>query len=96
MSVKKIPMRKCVVTGEMRPKKELIRIVRSKEGEVSIDETGKKSGRGAYVAKEKDSILQAKQKRILENHLKTTIDASIYDQLLEIVESKSGSDSSSL
>ncbi|NWN95587.1 MAG: YlxR family protein, partial [Bacillus sp. (in: Bacteria)] len=44
---KKIPMRKCVATGEMKPKKEMVRIVRSKEGEVSIDPTGKKSGRGA-------------------------------------------------
>lgn len=86
MSVKKIPMRKCVVTGEMRPKKELIRIVRSKEGEVSVDDTGKKSGRGAYVAKDKSCILQAKQKRILESHLKTKIDDSIYEQLLGIVE----------
>lgn len=73
----------------MRPKKELIRIVRSKEGDVSVDETGKKSGRGAYIAKDKDSILQAKQKRTLENHLKATIDDSIYDQLLKVAEQKS-------
>lgn len=89
MNVKKMPMRKCIVTGEMRPKKELIRIVRSKEGDVSVDETGKKSGRGAYIAKDKDSILQAKQKRTLENHLKATIDDSIYDQLLKVAEQKS-------
>ena len=47
---KKVPLRKCIVTGEMKPKKELVRIVRSKEGEVSIDLTGKKSGRGAYLS----------------------------------------------
>ncbi len=83
---KKIPMRKCVVTGEMKPKKELIRIVRSKEGEVSVDPTGKKSGRGAYLTKDKDVILQAKKKKTLEKHLQVVIDESIYDELLEIVE----------
>jgi len=79
-------MRKCVVTGEMKPKKELIRIVRSKEGEVSVDPTGKKSGRGAYLTKDKDVILQAKKKKTLEKHLQVVIDESIYDELLEIVE----------
>ena len=83
---KKIPMRKCVVTGEMKPKKELIRIVRSKEGEVSVDPTGKKSGRGAYLTKDKDVILQAKKKKTLEKHLQVVIDESIYNELLEIVE----------
>mgnify|MGYP001167318331 CR=1 FL=1 len=83
---KKIPMRKCVVTGEMKPKKELIRIVRSKEGEVSVDPTGKKSGRGAYLTKDKDVILQAKKKKTLEKHLQVVIDESIYDEFLEIVE----------
>jgi len=47
MQKRKIPMRKCVVSGEMKPKKEMVRIVRNKEGEVSIDPTGKKNGRGA-------------------------------------------------
>ncbi len=62
-SNKKIPLRKCVATGEMMPKKELIRVVRSKEGEVSIDTTGKKSGRGAYLSKQKEAILLAKKKK---------------------------------
>lgn len=82
---RKIPMRKCVATGEMKPKKELIRIVRSKEGEVSVDLTGKKSGRGAYLSKDKESILLAKKKNILENHLSTTIDDSIYEELFQLV-----------
>lgn len=60
---KKVPLRKCVVTGEMKPKKELIRIVRSKEGEVSVDLTGKKSGRGAYLSLEKETILKAKKEK---------------------------------
>lgn len=83
---KKVPMRKCVATGEMRPKKELVRIVRSKEGEVSVDLTGKKSGRGAYLSKEKEAVMLAKKKNILANHLEVSIDDSIYDELLELIE----------
>jgi predicted RNA-binding protein YlxR (DUF448 family) len=83
---KKVPMRKCVATGEMKPKKELVRIVRSKEGEVSIDSTGKKSGRGAYLSKDKKAIELAKKKNILSNHLEVTIDSKLYDELIELIE----------
>jgi len=83
---KKIPLRKCIVSGEMKPKKELVRIVRSKEGEVSIDLTGKKSGRGAYLSKDKECILLAKKRNILAGQLKATIDDSIYEDLLQLVE----------
>ncbi|MFC7784331.1 MULTISPECIES: RNase P modulator RnpM [unclassified Rossellomorea] len=83
---KKVPLRKCVATGEMKPKKEMIRIVRSKEGEVSIDPTGKKSGRGAYLSKDKDVILQAKKKNTLANQLQAKIDESLYDELISLVE----------
>lgn len=83
---KKIPIRKCIVTGDMKPKKELIRIVRSKEGEVSLDPTGKKSGRGAYLSKDKEVILQAKEQNILANQLKAEIDPSFYDEILIFVE----------
>jgi predicted RNA-binding protein YlxR (DUF448 family) len=83
---KKVPMRKCIATGEMKPKKELVRIVRSKEGEVSIDPTGKKSGRGAYLSKEKEAVLLAKKKNTLSNHLQVSIDESLYDELLELIE----------
>jgi uncharacterized protein len=85
-SRKKIPMRKCVATGEMRPKKELVRVVRSKEGEVSIDPTGKKSGRGAYLSKEKEAVLLAKKKGILSKHLEADVEESIYDELLDLIE----------
>ncbi|MBS4211844.1 MULTISPECIES: RNase P modulator RnpM [Neobacillus] len=88
---KKVPMRKCVATGEMKPKKELVRIVRSKEGDVSVDLTGKKSGRGAYLSKEKDAVLLAKKKNILANHLEVTISESLYDELLELIEKENGS-----
>ncbi|WP_096154600.1 MULTISPECIES: RNase P modulator RnpM [Bacillus] len=83
---KKIPMRKCIATQELKPKKELIRIVRSKEGEVSIDITGKKSGRGAYLANNREAILLAKKKNILARHLEVAIDESIYEQLLELID----------
>ncbi|MFE8699117.1 RNase P modulator RnpM [Cytobacillus sp. FJAT-54145] len=82
---KKVPMRKCVATGEMKPKKELVRIVRSKDGEVSIDLTGKKSGRGAYLSKDKEAVLLAKKKNVLKNHLEVTVEDSVYDELLELI-----------
>lgn len=83
---KKVPMRKCIATGEMKPKKDLVRIVRSKEGLVSIDPSGKKSGRGAYLSKEKEVVLLAKKKNTLANHLQVSIDESLYDELLELIE----------
>ena len=83
---KKVPLRKCIVTGEMKPKKELVRIVRSKEGEVSIDLTGKKSGRGAYLSLDKETVMTAKKKNALANHLQVSIDDSIYDELLQLIE----------
>ncbi len=83
---RKVPMRKCVATGEMKPKKELVRIVRSKEGDVSIDLTGKKSGRGAYLSKDKEAVLLAKKKNILSNHLEVTVKDEIYEELLELIE----------
>lgn len=83
---KKTPLRKCVATGEMKPKKDMIRIVRSKEGEVSVDPTGKKSGRGAYLSKDRDIILQAKKKNTLANQLQAKIDDSLYDELIRLVE----------
>ncbi|PLR77719.1 DUF448 domain-containing protein [Bacillus sp. V3-13] len=79
-------MRKCVATGEMKPKKELIRIVRSKEGEVSIDLTGKKSGRGAYLSKDKDAVMLARKKNTLSNHLQVNIDDHLYEELIELIE----------
>ena len=83
---KKVPLRKCIVSGEMKPKKELVRIVRSKEGEVSIDLTGKKSGRGAYLSLDKETVMTAKKKNVLANHLQVSIDLSIYDELLQLIE----------
>lgn len=85
MKQRKVPLRKCIVTNEMKTKKELIRIVRSPEGEVSIDQTGKKNGRGAYISNGKEYFEQAKKKDILSKHLNTKVSEEIYDQLIEQV-----------
>lgn len=79
---KKTPLRKCVVTNEMKPKKELIRIVRTPEGEVRIDPTSKQSGRGAYISADLDVIQEAKKKNMLSRHLKANVDPELYDQLI--------------
>jgi predicted RNA-binding protein YlxR (DUF448 family) len=78
---RKIPQRKCVVTNEMKPKKQMIRIVRSKEKEVSIDPTGKKNGRGAYLTIDSAVIDEAEQKKVLEKVFQVDIDPSIYEEL---------------
>ncbi|SDC61957.1 hypothetical protein SAMN05421663_103154 [Terribacillus halophilus] len=81
MKQKKVPLRKCVVSNEMKPKQELIRVVRNKEGEVFVDETGKKNGRGAYVSKDAAVIAKAKKQDTLARHLNAQIDDSIYEEL---------------
>lgn len=86
---KKVPLRKCVVTGEMLPKKSMIRIVRSKEGEVSVDITGKKSGRGAYISKSEEAVENARKKNILERHLEVKIPDEVYDELIKLIRRES-------
>ncbi len=83
--MKKVPLRKCAATGDMLPKKEMIRIVRSKEGEVSVDLSGKKSGRGTYVSKSEAAIEQARKNRAIESQLKVQIPDEIYDELLYVI-----------
>lgn len=82
---RKIPTRRCVVTNEMKPKKELIRIVRNKEGEVFVDPTGKKNGRGAYLSKDIAVIDEAEKTNVLNKHLNATVDAAIFTELRELV-----------
>lgn len=88
MKKRKIPMRKDIVTGEMAPKKELVRIVRDSEGNVSIDETGKKSGRGAYISINVDIAKQAKEEHVFEKVFSTQIDGDFYDDLIAYVDHK--------
>jgi len=81
--MKKIPMRSCVITKERCEKKELLRVVRTPEGEVLVDETGKQNGRGAYLKKDKEVINKARQSKVLEKILMTEIPDSVYDLMLE-------------
>ncbi len=79
------PLRKCLGCEEMIGKKGLLRIVRSKEGEISLDPTGKKNGRGAYICKSSECFKKAVKKKSLERSLKCRIDEEIYKELeLEI------------
>ena len=82
---RKTPERKCVITNEMKAKKDLIRVVRNKEGEVFVDPTGKKNGRGAYLTKDLAVINQAEQTGVLAKHLNAEIDSSIYEELRTLV-----------
>ena len=85
MKQRKIPMRKCVVSNEMKPKKEMIRIVRSKEGEISIDPTGKMPGRGAYLSMEPDVVQKSWDQKILDRVLNDSLTDKFYQELLDYV-----------
>ena len=76
--VKKIPMRMCIGCGEMKPKKELIRAVKSPEGDISLDITGKKSGRGAYICRSCEGLEKARKARKLEKAFSCRIDDEVY------------------
>ena len=80
---KKIPMRQCLGCREMKPKKELIRVVRSPEGEVSLDDRGKKPGRGAYVCGNADCLKKAIRSKALERALAMKIPEELYLSLEE-------------
>ena len=88
MQIKKIPMRRCIACREMKPKKELIRIVKDTDGSVKVDITGKVSGRGAYICSNKECLQKVKKKDLLKNELETTIDNQVYDDILRIIESE--------
>jgi len=79
--MKKIPMRSCVVTKEKLPKQELVRIVRTPEGNVIIDTTGKANGRGAYMKLSKEVIDKARKSKVLDRTLEVTVEDSIYEEL---------------
>ena len=79
--MRKIPMRKCVVSNERFPKNELIRIVKTPEGEVVVDPTGKKNGHGAYLKKDRAVLETARKKKILDRYLETEVPDSVYEEL---------------
>lgn len=82
---KKIPMRSCVITKEKLPKKELIRIVKDKENNIIIDETGKANGRGAYLKKDIEVIKKANKNKILDKVLGVEIPNNIYEELEKMI-----------
>lgn len=83
--MKKIPLRTCVITHERLPKKDLIRIVRTPEGNVIIDETGKANGRGAYLKKDLEVFKKAEEKKLLNKHLEIEVPSSIYEDLKKLI-----------
>ena len=80
---KKIPLRQCMGCSEHKPKKELIRVVHSPEGEISLDFTGKKAGRGAYICKKATCLKKARKSRRIETSLECSIPESVYDRMEE-------------
>ena len=83
MKSQKIPMRMCLGCNEMKPKKELMRVVKSPEGEISLDFTGKKNGRGAYLCKEAECFEKARKARRFEKSLSCRIDESVYEVMAD-------------
>lgn len=81
MKPKKIPMRMCVGCREMKEKRDLIRIVRTPEGEVVMDDTGKRSGRGAYVCRRTECLTRAVKQKQLERQLEITLTKEVADAL---------------
>ena len=81
MKTRKLPQRMCAGCKEQKLKKELVRVVRSPEGEISLDLTGKKSGRGAYICRNVECLRLARKARRIEKSLSCQIPAEVYDQL---------------
>ena len=83
--MKKIPLRKCVATGVLLPKNQLIRVVLNNKGEIFIDTTSKQNGRGAYLAKNIEAIMLAKKNKALSRSLKTKVPDELYEQLCQYI-----------
>ncbi len=78
---KKIPVRTCIGCGTAKPKKELVRVVRDPEGQLSVDLTGKKNGRGAYICHNTECLKKARKARRLEKSFSMQIPEEVYDEL---------------
>ena len=83
MQTRRIPMRKCTGCNEMKPKKELDRVVKSPEGEISLDLTGKKPGRGAYVCRCAECLVKARKAKRLERAFSCEIPDGVYERMEE-------------
>ncbi|MBO1198984.1 YlxR family protein [Staphylococcus simiae] len=87
MKKKKIPMRKCILSNEMYPKKDMIRVVINKDGEIFADASGKQQGRGAYVSKNVNMVEQAQQKEVLEKYFKASKEQldPVYKEIIRLI-----------
>ncbi len=83
MKPRKIPLRRCMGCYESKPKKELVRIVKNKEGEIALDLTGKKAGRGAYICKDDKCLAKAQKAKRIERVLECVISEELYTQMHE-------------
>lgn len=88
MYLKVIPERTCIGCNEKKEKKELIRIVKDKEGNINVDKTGKANGRGAYICKNIECLEKAIKSKKLERSLKTKIDSEVYESLRGVIVGK--------
>lgn len=86
MQQRKIPLRKCTGCGEMKPKKELVRIVKTPEDEILLDLTGKKNGRGAYICPNPDCLKAARKAKRIERSFQCAIPSEIYDKMEQELE----------
>ncbi len=86
MKTRKIPLRTCVVTGEKLDKRDLLRVVKNKEGEVKVDLTGKMNGRGAYIKRDVKVLEEAIKKKSLERKLECEIKDEVYNEIRKILE----------
>ena len=85
MQQKKVPMRMCTGCGQMKPKRELVRIVRNSQGEISVDKNGRKPGRGAYICDSTECLKKARKSRRLEKSFGCAIPDEVYAQLEEVL-----------
>ena len=88
MKTRKIPLRKSVVSNDVIDKRDLLRIVKNKEGEVFIDPTGKANGRGAYIKLDNAEALEAKKKKVFNRSFNMEVEESFYDELIAYVDHK--------
>ena len=83
--MKKTPMRRCLATNQSFPKKDLLRIVRTPEGEVRVDLSGKLNGKGAYISKSEEAFNIARTKKVLDRALETKIPEEVYEEILKVI-----------
>lgn len=83
MQMRKVPMRMCTGCGQMKPKRELVRVVKSQDGEIALDLTGKKAGRGAYVCRDIECLQKARKARRLEKAFSCRIPDEVYGRMEE-------------